>query len=184
LAIIQESTQISREISTYLHGTVRANITAAALRLQSSIVSGDADQVSDALAHARTALDQELATALGTQRKDALAVLTEFAQGWAGLVDIKIACVGVIPSALDRSVTEIVIEAVNNAIRHGDAEHIDIRLENTGTDLLVQVQNDGATSTGNSSGLGTANLNIYAPNAWKRTSLENGETVLEARLQL
>ena len=182
LAMTQESTQISRDISTYLHGTLRANITAAALRLQSSIVSGDPDQVSAALAHARVALDQELASSLGTDRKDAIQTLENFASGWAGLVDISISAQCEIPPALDGQVSEIVIEAVNNAIRHGDAQNIAVSIRNDLGKILILVENDGLATTPNSPGLGTATLDLYAPSSWKRTSLENGNTVLEARL--
>jgi signal transduction histidine kinase len=182
LAMTQESTQISREISTYLHGTLRANITAAALRLQSSIVSGDPDQVSEALAHARIALDQELAESLGTEPKDVVQTLTNFANGWAGLVDISVTASCPVPPALDRQVSEIVIEAVNNAIRHGDAQIIKVEISESANQVLIRVENDGSLTTPNSPGLGTATLDLYAPGTWKRRSLENGNTVLEAHL--
>lgn len=182
LAINNERSTLNKQISTYLHGTVQANMSAAILRLQQSIEVGDREAATQALIDAREALNLKWDSSLGTHIDDLNASLAEIAQGWFGLVDITLSIEGAIPTRFNSMIHDIVIDAINNAVRHGEAELIDIVISGTSDGVNITITNNGHPLDVIGTGLGTETLNTYAPGNWSRHSTPTGD--IELRVQL
>lgn len=183
LAISGERAQLNKQISTYLHGTVQANMSAAILRLQQSIEVGDRDGATKALIDAREALNLKWDTSLGTTIDDLAATLAKIAEGWLGLVDIAIEVHPGVPQSFNTMIHDVTVDAINNAVRHGEAERISVFVTPEPQGVSVVIQNNGHALDVNSPGLGTETLNVYAPGNWTRETLANGDTELRVLLK-
>jgi len=183
LAINGERLQLNRQISTYLHGTVQANLTAAILRLQQSIGLGDRESALQALGDARKALDLEWNPSLGTEIVDLNSALHAIAVGWKGFVDISILIEGDIPQSTNAAIREIFIEAINNGVRHGESDAISIGIREQPTCVDVCIINNGHPLEIIETGLGTDVLNTYAAGNWSRSTNPVSGTTLRVQLQ-
>lgn len=182
LAINGERALLNKQISTYLHGTVQANMSAAILRLQQSIEVGDRDGATAALIDAREALNLKWDTSLGTKIDNLSATLESIAGGWQGLVDIAIDVHPGVPDSFNTMIHDVTVDAINNAVRHGEAEKITVYVAPEPQGVSVVIQNNGHALDVINPGLGTETLNVYAPGNWTRETLENGDTELRVLL--
>ena len=180
---------VRRRLAAVLHGSVQGTLHAAALRL-SERPDVDAELVDRirqeiAAAFARLADEPPETGTLSTQATvDALALV------WTGRrrVTTDMAADVLAAVARDRdadvAVAEVVQEAVNNAVRHGDAHRITIQLRlvhhgtsGSGRAVAVQVWNDGAPwREGGPAGLGTSLLNDLCA-SWTHESDDRGTTL-------
>ena len=182
LAINNERSALNKQISTYLHGTVQANMSAAILRLQQSIEVGDRAAATQALIDAREALNLKWDASLGTQIDDLGSTLAKIAEGWRGLVDITFTIDPQIPQRFNSMIHDVVVDAINNSVRHGEAEEIDVTISRATDGISLVIRNNGHPLHVIGTGLGTETLNTYAPGNWTRESLLNGD--IELRVQL
>ncbi len=182
IAISSQRQIINKQISTYLHGTVQANMSAAILRLQNAIELGDRDGATQALLDAREALNLKWDASLGTTIEDLNTELHDIKNGWLGLVDISIDLKPDIPKSLNSKIRDIVIDAINNAVRHGEAEVIDIRIHPVVDGVEIVIANNGHILEKIRTGLGTEVLNSYALGKWNRTVLPDGRIELRVTL--
>ena len=182
LAINNERSALNKQISTYLHGTVQANMSAAILRLQQSIEVGDRAAATQALIDAREALNLKWDISLGTQINDLGSTLAKIADGWLGLVDITFTIDPQIPQRFNSMIHDVVVDAINNSVRHGEAEEIDVTISSVTDGISLVIRNNGHPLHVIGTGLGTETLNTYAPGNWTRESLSNGD--IELRVQL
>jgi signal transduction histidine kinase len=182
LAISNERFALNKQISTYLHGTVQANMSAAILRLQQSIEVGDRSAATQALMEARDALNLKWDASLGTAIDDLDSTLSQIADGWLGLVNISYTIDSDVPQRLNTMIYDVVVDAINNAVRHGEAENIEIAIFSSANCTNIVITNNGHELDVIETGLGTETLNSYAPGNWTRTSLSNGKTELRVQL--
>lgn len=182
LAINNERSNLNKQISTYLHGTVQANMSAAILRLQQSIEIGDRSAATQALIDAREALNLKWDSSLGTQINDLTSTMTAIAAGWLGLVNITFTIDPDIPTRFNSMIHDVVVDAINNAVRHGEAEEIDVSIAKSSDGIALVIRNNGHPLDVIRTGLGTETLNTYAPGNWSRESLANGDIELRVRL--
>ncbi len=183
LAVARERSQLSKQISTYLHGTVQATMSAAILRLQQSIEHGDRDAAAQALGDARKALELNWDPTLGTEIPDLRKALDDIVQGWLGFVDISYEILTEIPHHMNSTIREIVIEALTNAVRHGDATMVTIEIQSDAAGIHICICNNGEAINNALPGIGTESLNTYAPGSWVRETLPNGTTQLKVSLR-
>lgn len=184
LAIARERAQLSKQISTYLHGTVQATMSAAILRLQQSIEVGDREAAAQALGDARKALELNWDPSLGMHVPDLRLALDDIAKGWLGFLDITYRIRNEIPVKYNRTIREIVLEATTNAVRHGDASVVEIDIEAREKTIHLRIRNNGHAIKNALPGIGTESLNTYAPGNWTRESLPSGTTQLEVLITL
>jgi len=91
--------------------------------------------------------------------------------------------VSAFPEEFVPAVHTIVVDAVNNAIRHGGADWIRITSTLEPEAVVLGIQNNGSPNTMGREGLGTANLNLLAPDKWSRIPAREGVTQLLVRLE-
>lgn len=173
-----------RELANRLHGNVQARVLAAALQLRQ-------DQAGD---------PAEILTALETEVDDLLRgrhAETDWRVGWDRLIhiwgfsiDLRAELADGVPDALDedsvagQSLVAVLGEAVTNAVRHGDARTVEIRVDRHGEDeILVAVTDDGDVDAGSGDqGLGTLTFEAACV-AWDLTPSETGHR-MTARIPL
>lgn len=140
-----------KALSRALHGPIQTAVTAAALRLDSSIRSGGSDpglveQVRRDLRVAMgglSALDADVASL--SEVGDRLAAT------WEGLCDVALLTAPGVDEVVDSdavlrsSLIDLITEAVSNAVRHGGATHVNVVIESSPrgpVDLLLTVDSD------------------------------------------
>lgn len=173
---------VSHKIASRLHGDVRGNFLSAILKLQDHIQRRDVTLARQEIQTLRAILqDSQGTTPLkGDPRED----LEKFINNWGALVDVSLdqPLSGVPDPYLD-AVHTIIVDAVNNAVRHGKANWIRIGFHQEPEALLLTVQNNGEPHQGTRSGLGTTHLDLFAPDRWSLLRNAQGMTQLLVRLE-
>ena len=83
--------------------------------------------------------------------------LEKFVHNWGALVDIALdQPLSTLEDAYVTAVHTIVVDAVNNAVRHGKADWIRIGFSREPGALMVTIQNNGEAKQSGRAGLGTA----------------------------
>lgn len=172
----------SKKLASRLHGDIRGNFLASVLALQKNLETDDVDQARATIDKLRKLLAETIE--LGPESPEATRqALQEFLTNWSALVDISLEKpLQEIPAEFLSAFHTVVVDAVNNAVRHGKADWIRIgfSLENDG--LVVNIMNNGRKDSSNRVGLGTLHLNQLAGDMWNRSTNEQGITQLVARL--
>jgi len=189
LAVDQEVLALRRELSIHLHGTVQSDLAIAVVRLQQAVGDGDDAGARQALSRARTVL--QVGTDLGFPSgiDDIRAYLGQLAASWRGICDIDFNVVGEPDDARQgTTIGRIVTEAVKDAVRHGGADHVDVRITINDGVCDIAVTNNGQAVNGQATdpaptGLGTRMLSEASPGDWQRTADPDGRTRLSATLR-
>lgn len=134
-----------RSVSLAVHGTVQSALISTALRLTA------ADRVPEAVRDARRRLEEALAAIAGRTGSEASVThaLSDLHGLWSPVVhftsDISLAAGQLLAAdpGLSTSSIEICREATSNAIRHGCAGSVDIRIATIGDLLEIRVTDDG-----------------------------------------
>jgi signal transduction histidine kinase len=164
---------LAQRIGSYLHSGVRGDFLRHSLALKEALDSGDPQRIEsalDKLEHLVETIDLEESTYPPLER------LHEFLASWATVITVT----HNIPAESrgedwEHSVEDIVMEAVNNAVRHGMATWVDITLTRVDQGVTLEVVSDsGPVASGVEAGLGTQTLNRLAPGLWSHeTDQEN-----------
>lgn len=172
---------VSQKIANHLHGDVRGNFLAAVLNLQAHLDSGSLDKARTTIATIKDLLGQSVITSAAALRESES--LEAFIGNWSGIVDIRMdRPLSRVPDEYHAAVHTIVVDAVNNAIRHGGADWIRIDTTIEPSALVLNIRNNGRTGSSDRQGIGTANLNLFAPDSWTRIPQGDGITQLLVRL--
>jgi len=163
----REEQRIRREIATALHGSWTANLTAASMRLQQAIDGGDREAATQALFEARQIVDVDIASVANQPTTDLPSILDTLIASWEGLVTIT-ANIDQPPAASQRVlklIEDVVTEGINNAVRHGDADRIDITIAEQQSSIQISISDNGtAGPPSGRRGTGTRLLDALAPN--------------------
>ncbi|MEN9715839.1 MAG: hypothetical protein RJA35_1306 [Actinomycetota bacterium] len=131
-----------------VHGALQSEVAAMAIRLGRDLAKTNLKQLDDlgVLLEQRVKAIFEAPDAA----TDLASVLTEIAETWQGISQITVHLTDGDATEITRdqiaveTVLELVREGISNAIRHGGAKVIDVRVEIVGDDLVrVSVANDG-----------------------------------------
>lgn len=173
---------LSHKIANRLHGDVRGNFLAAVLKLRDHIARGDTSAAASEIQALRDILQetQEVTPLASNSRGD----LEKFVHNWSALVDIDFdQPLASVEDSYLPAVHTIVVDAVNNAVRHGKATWIRIGFTRESGSLVVTIQNNGEPKQGGRTGLGTAHLDLYAPDRWSLVRAANGLMQLIVKLE-
>lgn len=168
---LQQRTQVlgaeSAEVATYLHSTVQARWTAAAHRLEEAAESGDLDAARRALVSARALLNHEGPPERET--KD----LAGLALAWEGIASVHLEVDPLLPEHVHGVIGRIVDEAISNAVRHGRARNIKVKITMTDRAADVVVHDDGTgVAATDRRGLGSDWLDTVSE--WTLTRTDSG----------
>ena len=138
-----------RELGLVLHGSVQASLTRAAMALDRWGETFDQASLPAVVAEVRAALDAVVsAFEAGAPSQATLDdVVRERLRLWEGAVEcqasVSAEAVAAADAAVAKSVGDIVGEAITNAMRHGQAESIDVDVTLSGAWIVVRVRDDG-----------------------------------------
>jgi signal transduction histidine kinase len=176
----QQQLRMQRQRIGYaLHGGVQAAAHAAALRLMSAdpvtpeVVRGIRLDLVQAGKRLRSDISHQISFDEMCQ---------SIAQTWEGTCQVTWQITDQAKSALDTHPTtascgaEVVLEAVQNAIKHGKASLISIHASREEDRLVLQIRNNGVPSHEGKTGLGTQMLDTFCSH-WRREPLESGSLV-------
>ena len=170
--------QISNEQSDYaqyLHAEVQSQLTASKLLLlkaaESDFTAMSTETTRQVLARLellKTPYEKKVARIPKVR-------LEELTQTWQGLTRIKMD----LPPALDtvskngEIVSQLIEESVINAIRHGKAKNVRVRVLIEGDICKIEVQDDGKLKSTKKQGLGSTLFQVFAPD-WKLQTNKDG----------
>lgn len=159
----------SGRLSRALHGPVQSMLHARLLRLRRQVESGEVDQLD--VEELREDLQIALVSALAPldTPRPVTEVLTEVAETWDGVARVTWevsprAAVALASDALcTQALTDLAIEAVSNAVRHGGASSVEVSVDadEQARDMglaTLRVVDDGEVPEAGMPGLGTALL--------------------------
>jgi len=160
-----------------LHSHVRGSFHAGMMRLQQCIDEG---RIDDAAREVDLLVDALLEKPIPSSASTTLHDAHEFLRHWDGLVSISSNLEGVlVPPKLEEAVATIVINAVNDAVRHGNAETIDVTFQIINDQPRLVITNDGQSAeTAGPDGLGSAALERFALGSWERRQCDDDRTQL------
>lgn len=173
---------VTRDVARELHGSVQTRLVACAMAMDRASSEGDRAGLAAALAEAQEVLAVPLRMPTGAtsvadevHRKIALwGDLCEFS------VDVDPAVENTVHADL---IGRVVEEGLTNAVRHGLATQIVVRVGLDEDCVLVEVSDNGAGPGGGAAGLGSAMLDQATARRW-RLEREGGYTHLRAWLPL
>jgi signal transduction histidine kinase len=129
-----------REAGSILHGTIQGRLLACAMSVEQAGQAEDIEQMNAALERAKQELDQPLPTL--TRSRVATTLLEELERHgalWSGLCQVDIQIDPNVPDLRETTINQcglVVEEAISNAIRHGDARVISVRVTKEFSDKL------------------------------------------------
>jgi hypothetical protein len=179
LATESEFSALARQISSELHSTLRATFLAGMLRIQKNL---DEAKYSEALSEI-SRLRQEFAHPVTSRPAGGASPgLIDFLGTWVGLLDITTNVDDVeIPDYLEEPISQVVRNAVNDAVRHGGAQRVSVILTASDTEITLTIENDGSPFSHDVRlGLGSITLNRLATAGWSRGPRRDGGTQLVA----
>jgi hypothetical protein len=177
---------LARETSRALHGSLQTRLVACAMTSEQAIASNDLTLLDAALKEARSLLMSPIhdEPPTGSVRSEIWRKLSL----WEELCVFEV----FIGEQVDHDsgtgdseshstiVGRIVEEGVSNAIRHGDATHIIIRVERTiDGALMIEIEDDGIGPSGGAPGVGSALLDQATGGDWALTRTDEA-TLLRA----
>ena len=170
---------LARETAQYLHGSLQTRLVGCSLAMEQASETGDAAALERALAEALSALDTETpASSLARSVRDEVGRKVDL---WDGFCAFHVVMDDDIADAAEDAVVvgRVVEEAISNAIRHGRASRIEIRvMRDAGDRLLVSVTDNGTGPQGGSPGLGSAYLAMVSGGTWFMDSSDLGTHVV------
>lgn len=174
-----------RELADRLHSGMQNRLIAAARRIETS--GGSATVVREEVEVVGRLLD-ELAEGGDGTVVDARTQVEDLVARWAGFVAVDVRLddgVDALPPATQDRVAQAVAEAVNNAVRHGRAERVEVSVVPEGVDALRLVaEDDGVGPVQRPPGLGSRLFDALSGADWSLRPRPDGGSRLEVTVLL
>jgi signal transduction histidine kinase len=182
LRVESELVVLARKVASRLHAENRGEFMARILRLQQALDRGETEEALTEIRAVREALSAQRESDDDIHDDD----LVRFLQNWRGLVDINTNLHTVsVPDHLHPAINTVVMDAVNDAVRHGQADWIEVQLDTDGNQAVLTVSNNGRQpDEAFVRGMGGATLDRLATRGWSREVDVLGFTRLTARFRL
>lgn len=183
-ALEEINAELSRDLASHLHGTVQPSLMAAAVALDEAVRTGDADALRQAAAMADQALSMGVEIPPTAPARTLGEAIDQLRDRWKAMLDIDVQVAP--PTALHRpgdDIAKVLDECLNNAVVHGMATRVGIRIECGDDQCTVRVVDDGAGPAGGVPGLGAALLDRVTDGDWSLAPGDGGGTVATARLR-
>ena len=181
----QEIVRVKQDIARYLHGNLQSRVMALGLSLQVREIK---DQVSmdSALSLSQSLLDSPFSEFLAADDRSLSDEVSFHATKWDGLLNIDVN-IEVADSQLSqiqkRAVGTALEEAFANALRHGLAKEVEIKIYQDGLGITVAVLDDGVGPRNTPLGLGSRLYDSVATRGWSlQHRLDDEGSILELRI--
>ena len=180
-----EALRVQYDIARYLHGNLQSRMMSLGLTLKMS-QQQDEESMSSAMSIAGSLLNSPFAEYLD-QHSRTLIEEVNFAVGkWDGLLNVKTDIEDLdakLSFVQKRAIGAVVEEALANALRHGFAKEVGIRIYQGKTGISIDITDDGIGPRMQKPGLGTRLYDLVAINGWSlQYRLDGFGSILELRI--
>ena len=180
-----EALRVQYDIARYLHGNLQSRMMSLGLTLKMS-EQQDEESMTSAMSIADSLLNSPFAEYLD-QHSRTLIEEVDFAVGkWDGLLNVKTDIEDLdekLSFVQKRAIGAVVEEALANALRHGFAKEVDIRIYQGKTGISIDITDDGIGPRMQKPGLGTRLYDLVAINGWSlQYRLDGFGSILELRI--
>ena len=180
-----EALRVQYDIARYLHGNLQSRMMSLGLTLKMS-QQHDEESMSSAMSIADSLLNSPFAEYLD-QHTRTLVEEVDFAVGkWDGLLNVKTDIEDLdekLSFVQKRAIGAVVEEALANALRHGFAKEVNIRIYQGKTGISIDITDDGIGPRMQKPGLGTRLYDLVAINGWSlQYRLDGFGSILELRI--
>jgi two-component sensor histidine kinase len=171
----------NRELANFLHGNVQNRLLAIALMLESKQVG--LDEIVDELDRVEKLLQGEFNQTNKKNDSSLIGSLELLRDRWLGFVAIDFILIGdqKISSKQNATLVQLVNEAITNAVRHGLAKNIQIRVTQTKHGCEIIATDDGIGLKQGAKGIGSDYFDSVADLGWSLEAGEFGGSVLTLR---
>lgn len=174
---------LAQRIGSYLHSEVRGDFLRSSLALREALERNDPEAVERILDQ----LDNLVSDInLEESSSDPIENLMLFLNNWSGVIEINHNLEDIkVDVQIQRKLEAVVMEAVNNAVRHGAANQVKIALTENPNTLELQIDSNSEPLVENLiPGIGTKILDRHAPGRWSWQSIETPEASSVLRLNV
>ena len=180
-----EALRVQYDIARYLHGNLQSRMMSLGLTLKMS-EQQDEESMTSAMSIADSLLNSPFAEYLD-QHSRTLIEEVDFAVGkWEGLLNVKTDIENLdakLSFVQKRAIGAVVEEALANALRHGFAKEVGIRIYQGKTGISIDITDDGIGPRMQKPGLGTRLYDLVAINGWSlQYRLDGFGSILELRI--
>lgn len=183
-ALWREESRTRRGLAVSLHGGLQADLTASTMRAQHALDHGDQAAARASLAQARSLIGRTIDLPQ-RDHADLRCTVQTVTDTWDGIVDIttdirltrepSAHCVAMLQ--------EVLLEGIGNAVRHGCARTVAIRIVGDQGDFRVSITDNGRGFDSATPGLGSSILDQLAPNSWSLKPSPTGGSTLCVRIR-
>jgi signal transduction histidine kinase len=170
---------LSHRWAIFIHGKILTRLAATALKLETASNVGDR-QVFDGAVESLISLLSNPDAEFEQEPTDLRLEVSSRLDPWIGLLEVDLH----IDSALEavrnprvRDLGEVIEELVSNSMRHGKAQHIDLRVRKAGDKDIEIIARDNATiappEVQSRYGLGTRIFNLASDGRWSLERVES-----------
>ena len=168
--------ELAREVSRTLHGSVQTRLYSCSMALDRAAAMGDEAMAGQALEEAMAVLTEPLRES-GVMSRVADEVERKVSL-WGALcvfdVEVSIHDEGD-SMATARVVGRLIEEAISNAVRHGQASHIEICVtELADSQIHIEITDDGSGPSNGSAGIGSALFDQMCTGGWSLIATPKG----------
>ena len=170
---------VRREVANLLHSEVQSQILSIVERLKNP------ETQREDLSKSLPQLETELLLALTVSRADPITlqqVLEQIKQRWLGIVEITHFVSTSESEIAFLPIGQVLDEAVSNAVRHGAATEVQIKITSHGDQLSIQVSDNGYGPRSGEKGLGSELFAASSAGYWSLTAGKSAGSVLNILL--
>jgi signal transduction histidine kinase len=168
----REEDRLSRELAKYLHGTIQSRLMASAMALEKAGRKGDKKALERELAQAYESLRVPSAAYFAAPEANFKAEITKVVSKWNDLLKIKVSIdknIGEIEPSLSQEIGNAINEGISNSFRHGHATIVDLKIQVSKSELLIELIDNGDGPASGKGGLGTEWFNAISGKSWSLT---------------
>jgi len=186
LLLERELQQTKYDIARYLHGNLQSRMMALSLTLDMTKDKSSKHELDSALSIAESLLNSPFAEYVFLEDQSLKEEVSKVVSRWTGLLVVVTNIEDIeekVSGHLKRAVCAAIEEAIANALRHGFAKSVWIRIYEDTPGIVVEVIDDGVGPRAHDAGMGSRLYDSVATKGWSlQFRLEGTGSILELHL--
>ena len=184
MALYAANDRLRRDVAAHLHGTVQTDLISAGLALQQAVGSRDSAAMQAATAAAIAALELQYDPHRTVAGQSVIDLIANADRRWAGILALTWEIDDTeVPLAVVPTIATLLSEALTNAVVHGAASRVTIRIASCDGTLELLVTDDGSGPGAGPPGLGSALFDDTTAQRWELVAGPTGGATMRATVQ-
>jgi signal transduction histidine kinase len=184
MALYAANDRLRRDVAAHLHGTVQTDLISAGLALQQAVGSRDSAAMQAATAAAIAALELQYDPHRTVAGQSVIDLIANADRRWAGILALTWEIDDTeVPLAVVPTIATLLSEALTNAVVHGAASRVVIRIASCDGTLELLVTDDGSGPGAGPPGLGSALFDDTTAQRWELVAGPTGGATMRATVQ-